>query len=242
MADISGLVKAELHELDEKLEKATGKKVVVQFNPESLKVAIANQIANQQQGAGDQQQASSRQFVGAGTTRLSLQLYFDVNAEFAQGQTPEQDVRKLTQGVAFFITPKKVRVNNADKYLPPGVRFLWGSFQFDGFMDSMDETLEFFSPEGIPQRATVSIALSQQRITEFTFNPTTGKPDGGSGAPGQAPPVGSTPLTEAPAGSNLQTLAGSADWRQIAQANQIENPRLLQPGQLIDLSATMRLS
>jgi hypothetical protein len=241
MVDASGLVKAELRELDEKLEKPTDKKVVVQFNPESLKVAFANQIANQQQGAGDQQQASSRQFVGAGTTKLTLQLYFDVNAEFAQGQTPEKDVRKLTQGVAYFITPKKVRVENTDKYLPPGVRFLWGSFQFDGFMDSMDETLEFFSPEGIPQRATVSIALSQQRITEFTFNPTTGKP-GSSRAPGQASPVGSTPLTEAPAGSNLQSLAGSADWRQIAQANNIENPRLLQAGQLIDFSATVRIS
>ncbi len=242
MVDASGLVKAELHELDERLEQATGKKVVVQFNPESLKVAFANQIANQQQGAGDQQQASSRQFVGAGTTKLTLQLVFDVNAEFPQGQSPETDVRKLTQGVAYFITPKKVRVNNEDKYLPPGVRFLWGSFQFDGFMDSLDETLEFFSPEGVPQRASVSVALSQQRITEFTFNPTTGRPGGGSGALGQGAPVGSTPLTEAPAGANLQSLAGSADWRQIAQANNIENPRLLQPGQLIDFSATVRLS
>jgi nucleoid-associated protein YgaU len=30
------------------------------------------------------------------------------------------------------------------------------------------------------------------------------------------------------------------DWRQIASANGIENPRLLQPGQLIDLNVPTR--
>lgn len=249
MVDASGLVKAELHELDERLEQATGKKVVVQFNPESLKVAFANQIANQQQGAGDQQQASSRQFVGAGTTKLTLQLVFDVNAEFPQGQSPETDVRKLTQGVAYFITPKKVRVNNEDKYLPPGVRFLWGSFQFDGIMESLEESLEFFSPEGKPLRASVSFALSQQKITAFVFRPTQSPPPGAnrgarrssdpSSAAPSAPP-GTTPLAEAPQGASVQSMAASqgleGSWKSIAAANGIENPRLLAAGQLIDLS------
>jgi hypothetical protein len=51
-------------------------------------------------------------------------------------------------------------------------------------------------------------------------------------------------MTEAPARSSLQSLAASQpggggagrDWQSIAAANGIENPRLLQPGQLIDLN------
>ena len=53
--------------------------VTVQFNPETLKVTFANQIV-QGSGAGDQRGSPARQFVGAGTTKLSLQLWFDVTA------------------------------------------------------------------------------------------------------------------------------------------------------------------
>jgi hypothetical protein len=44
-------------------------------------------------------------------------------------------------------------------------------------------------------------------------------------------------LTQAPAGASLQALAGAsgADWRAVAQANGIENPRQLAAGQLIDI-------
>ena len=73
------------------------------------------------------------------------------------------DVRKLTQKVAYFITPQKRR-RIRSKLVPPGVRFLWGSFQFDGIMESLEESLEFFSPEGKPLRASIDAHLSQQKI------------------------------------------------------------------------------
>ena len=87
------------------------------------------------------------------------------------------------------------------------------------------------------QRASVTMSLSQQKIEEFVFRPTGGQ--AGAGAPGAAPP-GTTPLTPAPAGSTVQGLAASqgqgGNWQSIAQANGIENPRQLQPGQLLDLN------
>jgi hypothetical protein len=78
--------------------------------------------------------------------------------------------------------------------------------------------------------------LSQQKITKFIFNPTSGPP-----GTGVTPPRGIRPLTQAPAGATLQGLAASQGlgdtWQSIAAANGIENPRLLQPGQLIDMQA-----
>ena len=131
--------------------------------------------------------------------------------------------------------------NDRTKLLPPAVGFVWGSFSFAGMIDSMEESLEFFSPEGIPQRASVTLALSQQRITEFAFEKNAAPPPGtGSGNT----PVGTRPLAQATAGASLQSIAsasGKTDWQSIAAANGIENPRILQPGQLVDLNAGLRL-
>ena len=71
-----------------------------------------------------------------------------------------------------------------------------------------------------------------------------GGPRDAGAAPGGAPSAGSSPLAQAASGMSLQSLASAAgkgdDWQSIASANGIENPRLLQPGQLIDLNAKAR--
>ncbi len=235
MPDSQKLEKAVLRELDAEFKNEINedKKCTVQFNPETLKVSFANQVATPS-GTGDQKGTPARQFVGAGTTKLSLQLWFDVTAEMPEGEKKEQDVRKLTAKVAYFITPKP----EGTKFVPPGVRFSWGSFQFDGIMESMEESLEFFSSDGRPLRASVTINLSQQKITEFTFRATAG--------PGATAAPGTRPLTPAPSKGSVQSIADSQgkgdNWQGIAAANNIENPRLLQPGQLLDMNASASVS
>lgn len=233
MPDAVNLEKAELRQLDanfeNEIEPDTWTKV--QFNPETMKVTYANQLQTPQ-GAGDQTGPAARQFVGAGTTKLNLQLWFDVSAPVPEGMSKETDVRKLTQKVAYFITPKE----EGDTLVPPAIRFIWGSFQFDGIMEGLEESLEFFSPEGRPLRASMTLNLSQQRITKFAFR------DARGGA--SAPSLGSRPLAQAGGGMSLQGLASAlgkgADWQSIAAANGIENPRNLQAGALIDLNARSR--
>lgn len=234
--------KAQLIELDERLAdpKSGGKTVRVQFNPETLKLSFANQVQNNSasgsggsSAGGDQAQGTQgRQFVGTGSTKLAVQLWFDVNAVEA-GEDRVDDVRRLTQEVVYFIKPQPA-ASDASKFLPPGIRFAWGSFLFDGLVDGIEETIEFFSPEGKPLRASIALTLSQQTILVSTFS--------GSGrVPGQPRAPGTTPLAAAAAGSTLQGLAAAAgaggDWQRIAAANGIDNPRQLQPGQLIDLAA-----
>ena len=166
-----------------------------------------------------------------------------MTTEIPQGSLPQDlpdtdDVRKLTQRVAYFITPEGDPKNQPKKYIPPAVRFMWGSFQFDGIMESLEESLELFSFEGRPLRATMNMTLSQQKITEFKFNTANTAP-AVTRRGGSAP--GTSPMTEAPAGSTLQGLSSAnptagLDWQAIASSNGIENPRMLKPGQLIDLN------
>ena len=243
MPEQPALAKAELRQLDADFanEIKPDRKVAVQFNPESLKVTFANQLQTPE-SPGDQRGTPARQFVGAGTTKLALQIWFDVTA-LEDGENTENDVRNLTKKVSYFITPERTD-DSPPKFVPPAVRFLWGTFKFDGLMDSLEESLEYFSPDGRPLRASMSFSLSQQKIEAVQPGASSGgqsSPPGAAG--GQADPTaaaGTKPLTPAPAGASLQSLVDQAgrgtDWQQIAEANGIENPRLLLPGQLIDLN------
>jgi hypothetical protein len=241
MSDQVNIAKAELRELPADQDY----KVAVQFNPETLKVSFANQVVPPSTSgtATDQRGTASTQFVGKGTTKLSVQLWFDVTSAPYQDDGSISDVRELTKKVAYFITPKDVP-NEPDKKIPPGVRFVWGSFQFDGIMESLEESLEFFSPEGVPLRASLTLSLSQQAI-QFAFAQPNAPAQGGTArgaGPGGRPP-GTAPMTQAPAGSTLPGLAAAqgrgADWQAIGLANGIENPRFLAPGQLIDFNVTL---
>jgi hypothetical protein len=237
MPDAKPLVKAQLVEMDAKVKtpKPGGKVVSVQFNPESLKLSFANQVATP--GAGDQSGAAPKQCVGSGSQKLSLQLWFDVTGALPDGMANVDDVQVLTKEVEYFITPADVKSAPQTTPVPPGVRFVWGKFQFDGVVDSMEESLEFFSNDGKPLRASMTLNLTGQKPVQATSQ--------SAGGPGSASP-GTRPLAAAQAGASLQGLVDSlgsgADWQSVAAANGIENPRLLQPGQLVDLQAQVLVS
>jgi hypothetical protein len=225
------LVKAQLIELKQDFSdvKPSGQTVVVQFNPETLKVSFANQIATP--SGGDQSQGTAgRQYVGAGTTKLALTLWFDVTV---MTEEPVDDVRRLTQKVVYFMTPQ-ASDGDPKKLVPPALRFVWGSFRFDGMVDSLEESLEFFSPDGKPLRASVTLALSQQKILQADFS--------GDGKVPKRP--GTQPLAAARNNASVQGMASAAgklDWQGIASANGIEDPLRLQAGTLIDLHASASL-
>ncbi len=224
------LLKAQLQEItwDENQQvQDAGDPIPVQFNPETLKVSFSNQSAG-----GDQRGGSAIQFVGRGTTKLTFDLWFDVTAPAPdrpsdpdnESETAD-DVRKLTKRIVDFITPRES--DQRDKFVPPGVRFLWGTFLFEGVMDSVNETLEYFSEEGKPLRASVSVSLSKQEI-QFQF--------GNQQAPGlgSAAMPGTTAQQRAREGDSVQSIAAREgrpdDWQEIANRNNIDNPRNIPAG------------
>jgi hypothetical protein len=237
------LDKAQLIEMDTGLEKeAPGTKPVnVQFNPETLKVTYANQVVTDEK-KGAQTGTKALQHVGKGSTKLAVQLWFDINHP-SVGDAKPRDVRELTAPVAYFITPKE-DPKKKDTFLVPPVKFHWGAFSFVGMMESLEETLELFSNDGRPLRASLTFGLIQQEI--MAFNKGQGMRLPATAGASSKNPAGTVPLTSAPAGSSLQGLADVSagvglSWQDVASANGIENPRLLASGQLLDLNASVRI-
>ena len=186
----------------------------VQFNPASLKLAYSNNNKG-----GDQPGGASKQYVGASVSKMQVELFFDTTASGT-------DVRASTSRLSRFLqAPPASKGGKGDKNRPAPhrVRFSWGSILFTGVIDSMDETLDFFSAEGVPLRATVGLSLSQEGITFIPEMDAAKIP-------------GSQPLTTAQGGDSLQNLAPS-DWKSVAAANGIDDPLRLSAGAVLNLQA-----
>jgi Contractile injection system tube protein len=193
-------------------QKVSGADVTVQFNPDSLKLTYSNENKS-----GNTPGGSASQYVGSGTTKLAVQLLFDTS------QT-EADVRYWTAKVGYFLLPKK-QADKSNKKSPPGICFEWGRFSFAGVADSMQETLEYFSEDGIPLRATIALGISRMDIV----------------FPDAAAAPGTAPLSPTPSNTTLQKMAGtngnSGNWKSIAAANNVDDPLRLPAGTMLDLSA-----
>lgn len=210
----------EVREIDQGIE--------VQFNPTTLKVTYSNQVQT-----NDQSEPSATQFVGRGSSKMSIELTFDISMPIA-GQDAPRDVREVTERVFKFITPEEAPgESDSPRYSVPGMRMRWGTFWFDGIVESMDESLELWSEDGRPLRTVLTLNLSQQGIVFHRGEAAAG------GAGGGPPSPGTRPLQPARAGDSIQAMAAragkAADWKQIAQANGITNPRQIGAGQLIDV-------
>lgn len=193
------------------------KTLEVQFNPESLKVTYSNTVSNDDQAGG-----AAIQYVTKSSTTLALDLWFD-----ATRLPGVDDVREETNKVKHFFVP----VEQGEGLAPPGVRFLWGSFLFEGVMTSLAETLELFSAAGQPLRAQLSVSIVAQEL-QFHVR------DLGGGSPG------TTPHLPASEGEGLQQMLGRdgdpSGWQDVAAANDIENPRFLPAGSFVDPGAGRR--
>jgi hypothetical protein len=224
------VVKAQLKPLP------SGTAITVHFNPASLVYTVEN--SSPQQG-GDPKR---RQFAAQFTGKLTMDLQFDTTDTGA-------DVRQFTSQVAQFMQ-SSAQANKggsssggANPPAPSVLSFEWGAYQFQGFMESFKETIDFFSADGIPLRSLVSIGLARQ---DNVFDPGSTKtsnvggslvPTGQSVSPVPAPPNQSV--------TSLATQGGDPDAsRALAAASGIENPRFtagasLQVGAGIQLNAAV---
>ena len=182
-------------------------KVEVHFNPASLQYGISNEI----RGTDDKK---PKQFVDKSSATLSMDLVFDTTDS-------GKDVRVATGRVAALMKPDE------EKRTPPQVEFQWGAFRFTGMVESFKETLEFFSADGVPLRASVSLSLvSQEKI----FVKEAASDNSGRDALGRGK---QHKTRDAPRSSGdgrgvaglAARLGDAAAARLLAAANGIENPR-----------------
>ncbi|WP_284124241.1 CIS tube protein [Parerythrobacter aestuarii] len=184
--------------------------IEVQFNPETLDISLSN---NFKESSGD----SPTQLVDEASAQLSLELQFDTTDTGV-------DVRQRTHEVAKFLKPLDItrEVERGDPLPPPMVvEFDWGAIVFQGYMDSYSETLEFFSHDGVPLRAKVSISLTQQ---ERSFDPRQKKDSEGNDAgPYSNDAVNNDPFAS---GAVEQSVDPNAPMdNAAAAANGVEDPR-----------------
>lgn len=197
--------------------KPNGNELQVQFNPETLRVSRSNTV-DAKAPAG----TAGLQYVTTTSTRLDLELWFDVSAR----QGPEK-LQDLTSGVYYFLTPS---AEASHKLRVPGVRFHWGQFLFDGVLTSLNETLELFSNDGRPLRSRMALSFTSQ---EIRF-PLLRNGDDAIARTGQTPQA---PVRDGESVQQAMARMGRPeDWRTAAHANGIENPRQPAAGTLLGQS------
>lgn len=141
-------LKAELRELDAGFAREINKarRVTAQINPADLRTICTHEHGPR--------------------TELHVRLVFDVRLADSKRRRAPDDVRRLTERVAYFATPRADRGGEAAR---PAVRLVWGTFAFDGRVESLEESIDEFSPDGRPQRATVALVLARDEIGPYAF-------------------------------------------------------------------------
>lgn len=230
-----------------------GVSLTVQFNPKSLALSYTptgTPGGKDTTSSGTFSKAPSQQ-TGELTT-LTADLVFDTTADGTSVLTQTKPLVDLTQPDKLSKSPPPRKV----------VRFLWGNFTFYGSINQLSQTLTFFSDDGKPLRADIHLVLSEVAMKDPSADTGSGSGLNGAGANSTpTPPFGagagvgagtaaspnmpSTAVSFSQAGDSVSAIAARAgatvSWKTIAAANGIDNPRLLQPGTVLDTTASVNV-
>lgn len=127
---------------------AKGQKISVHFNPVSLQYTASNTFKDDPNNA-------DKQYVTKGAAKLTMDLIFDSTSN-------GQDVRFDTVKIKQLLEPAQ-QSQGGKKNTPSVVTFDWGTYHFQGMVESYKETLDFFSSSGVPLRASVNLGLVEQK-------------------------------------------------------------------------------
>jgi hypothetical protein len=126
----------------------SGEPFAVQFNPASLEYTVSNEFDPRNGNNG------ARQIVKKTSAKLTMTLVFDTTTSGA-------NVRDLTARIAGLLEPERSGRQKA----APKVEFAWGAYRFQGVVEQYKETIDFFSAEGVPLRASINLTLASQEVT-----------------------------------------------------------------------------
>ena len=200
--------------LGEQPDPDVQQQITVLFNPSTLRVSLQNQMKSEKSAKDSNKKAS--QYVESSSSTLNVELLFDTTMA-SPGVEAHSDVRILTGRIVnTFIKPQ----GEGDKKDPPKkMQFSWGSFLFNGLVTSYQETLDYFAPEGVPLRATLSLTLTED---SFQY-----ERDAKVRAAQRAQPQLSDVPANKPLAKSMQDSGKDPrDWRSMALFNGMESPRL----------------
>jgi nucleoid-associated protein YgaU len=159
-------------------------------------------------------------FVNGNADTLTMDLFFDTYTYY--GKAPVTDyTRKLTELLDI----------QADLHAPPLVEFRWGQhLAFRAILERVGQRFTMFLEDGTPVRATLSVTFKEYKTVQEQIE----------AVKRNSSDVSKLHVVEQ--GDSLWWLAAReyrdpARWRDVARANadRIDNPRLLEPTQSLRL-------
>lgn len=189
--------------------KMAGKEIPFTFNPTEYSVSTSLTYGKQSLPGLT---TPVTQFVSGDAETLTMELLFDTYEDRA-------DVRKeYTDTIDLLLQV------DGSLHAPPLCQVVWGTaLAFTAVLESAEKTFTMFTPEGVPVRARVNVTFSKYD-----------RP--GNQAPASPPEsADKTKVWSVTEGDTLWGIAAEEygdprQWRVIAEANEIENPRTLRAG------------
>ena len=189
-------------------------RIPFQFNPKELSLSkTANWKRDAQRNA---KKSGVPEFTGAAPCKLTLEMFFD-----ATDKMDSSVVKRVEELFACCVPTDSSR--NQKKGSPPWVVFHWGGMVgFPAFVSTISAKYTLFTPGGTPIRALCSVTLEEISGEQSGQNPTSGA-------------LAARDVHVVVAGDTLHSVAYRAYgrpslWREIADANDIDDPMRLRPG------------
>lgn len=227
------LQKAYFENLDLKSKDKKQSKIEVQFNPTDLNFSKTAQYAEITIPGLD---APIQQFIHGGAESLTVELFFDTT-DSGMGQGAKS-VTELTE--KFYQLVKQ----DPKTHAPPRCRFSWGEagkdskpsvgkalepsaevsrapFWFTCIVESVERKFLLFSPEGVPLRARLTVKLREYQTIEQMV--------------ARLQSADHTKARVLKRRERLEQISAdeydtSAEWRRIADENDLDDPRRVPPG------------
>jgi hypothetical protein len=193
------------------IEQLSGKggRLTVLFNPAEYSLQKGNQFSNTPLPGLSNPVAS---FVSGDADVLTMELFFDTYTDLRSS-----DVRDETSKIANLLEI------DPEIHAPPPIRFVWGPLRFKAVLERLTQRFTMFREDGVPVRATLNVTFKEYKTIDDQLNPK---------------PLESADWSKRrilAENDRLCLIAAveyddAAEWRVIADANDLDNPRLLQPG------------
>ena len=194
----------------------THDKVLCMFNPFEYSITKQN---SWQQAAEIARDAPRVTFQRGGTMSLTLQLYFDTQAD-------GKDVRDTTNNLwKMMLVDETTEHTDSGKSQPPEVAFSWGRLYFKAVITNMTQKFLLFTAEGTPVRAQVNVTLMQ-------MFPDNELPVQAAGASAIQNPVQAITAVQGDRIDNIAAQTGDpSNYRALAENSNVDNPLNIVPGQ-----------
>lgn len=163
-------------------------------------------------------------FINGEAQTLSMELFLDDHTDRPAGGSVVDRVNQIT---------RLLDIDN-DLHAPPVVRFVWGKLSFKAFVEKITRKVTLFQPEGVASRATLGITFREYReLGELLTSPRLQSADRSK----RRVVVGNDSLWLMAS----REYGDPALWREIADHNDLDDPRDIGPGDWITVPPLERI-